>query len=52
MFLILFICLVQRTPLHNAARAGHMDIVEYLAKTAQINIKDCLGVSVRGYIAD
>lgn len=29
-----------------------MDIVEYLAKTAQIDIKDFIGLSVRGYIAE
>ena len=52
MFLILFIFLVQRTPLHNAARGGHLHILKYLAKTAQIDIKDYLGVSVRGYIAE
>ena len=29
-----------------------MEIVKYLARTAQIDIKDCLGVSVRGFIAE
>ena len=36
----------QMTPLHVAAEKGdRLDIVKYLCKEADINIKDCSGVS-------
>ena len=43
----------QRTPLHSAAEAGHVDKVGYLVEQgADLNIKDTHGVSKRGYTAD
>ena len=43
----------QRTPLHWAAREGHVDIVKYLVdKGADPNIKDNFEVSKREYTAD
>ena len=41
------------TPLHLAARQGHVDIVRYLVdKGADLNIKDEDGVSEQEYTAD
>ena len=49
----LFLSLYQRTALHQAAVAGHVDTVRCLAeKGADINIKDCDGVSEGHYSAD
>ena len=43
----------QWTPLHFAAREGHVDIVRYLVdKVADLNIKNEDGVSEREYTAD
>ena len=43
----------QRTPLHWAAREGHVDIVKYLVdKGGDPNIKDHFGVNEREYTAD
>ena len=43
----------QCTPLHNAARLGHVDIVRYLVEQdADPNIKDIDGVSGQEYTAD
>ena len=43
----------QHTPLHNAARDGHVDIVRYLVEQdVDINIKDQNGVSEQEYTAD
>ena len=43
----------QRTPLHSAAEAGHVDIARYLVEQgADLNIKDEIGVSEREYTAD
>ena len=43
----------QRTPLHWAAHEGHVDVVRYLVEQgADINIKECSGVSEQEYTAD
>ena len=43
----------QSTPLHEAARKGHVDIVRYLVEQgADINIKDEDEVSEQEYTAD
>ena len=43
----------QRTPLHWAARGGHVDTVTFfLEQGVDINIKDKDGVSERDYTAD